>query len=317
MLHRTPQRSAARAIDRTYQAVDSSAVASTTARCGVVPAAVSCAAAAITSARILMATSDPVKFVVIGSSRSRTAAVTLSARSGQVVDVGDRGEQFGDDVLVGDAAQVDLDVHPRGGGRGPGGIRGRGHVTDHIGVADRFQFLCQAEDLVRHPDDVRRYPARPDERGGDGCGPGGGLIGGVLGQLVSPADGAEGVDVCLGQPQGIRPQPVGGSHDVGDPVGVRRVLRGVAVTADHGHQGGGLSRVQRGGGAPTGCRCPSGELLEEGLDSVVTHGGASLGGGWSAKRNPMTRGAGTGLSGAAPGSRDGSQETGTGGRCGL
>ena len=66
MLHRTPQRSAARAIDRTYHAVDSSAVASTTARCGVVPAAVSWAAAAVTSARILMATSDPVRVVVIG-----------------------------------------------------------------------------------------------------------------------------------------------------------------------------------------------------------------------------------------------------------
>ena len=175
-------------------------MATTTARCGTVPAAVSSAAAAVTSARILMRHFGSGQGGGHRASPSRTAAVTLSARGGEVVDAGDGGEQFGHDVLVGDAAQVDLDVHPRGGGRRPGGVRCGGHVTDHIAVADRFQLLGQAEDLVRHPDHVRRHPARPDERGGDGRGPGGGLIGGGLGQLVGPADGAERVDVWLGQP---------------------------------------------------------------------------------------------------------------------
>ncbi len=60
---------AARAMERTYQALDSSAVATTTASRGGVPAAVRSAAAAVTSARMPAAGSVPLSVAVIGPAR--------------------------------------------------------------------------------------------------------------------------------------------------------------------------------------------------------------------------------------------------------
>jgi hypothetical protein len=64
-----PVLSAARAMERTYQALDSSAVATTTASRGGVPAAVRSAAAAATSARMAAASSVPPNVAVIGPAR--------------------------------------------------------------------------------------------------------------------------------------------------------------------------------------------------------------------------------------------------------
>ncbi len=64
-----PVFSAARAMERTYQALDSSAVATTTASRGGVPAAASSAAAAATSARMPAASSFPLRSSVIAPVR--------------------------------------------------------------------------------------------------------------------------------------------------------------------------------------------------------------------------------------------------------
>lgn len=59
MSHPMPAFSAARAMERTYQALDSSAVATTTASFGGLPAAVSAAAREAVSVRIEAASSLP------------------------------------------------------------------------------------------------------------------------------------------------------------------------------------------------------------------------------------------------------------------
>ena len=179
-------------------------------------------------------------------SSARTAAVSLSARSVRSSTEFAAAQQLGPGRGVRDPREVDLDVDP-GGRRGrAGGLGGRGHVADHVGVADRA--------AVPRPGQRIRHTSRTRAAGGRAA------------PSVAAAMAADRCAACavvaLRQPVRLGHRCERGASssasvsassrsrsavltDLVHQLGVLGVPGSVAVARDHGHECGGLGGVQR------------------------------------------------------------------------
>ena len=256
------------AIDRTYQAVDSSVVATTTASRGGRPAAVRAAADADTRARISAGELRPGQPDARGrrlgtgghrASSARTAAVSLSARSARRSTEFAAARSSARAAVPEIPAEVDLDVDP-GGRRGrAGGLGSRGHVADHVAVADREQVLGEVEDPGHQPDESLRRPGGTERGGLDRGGALRRLPVVALRQAVRLGHRRERRDVVLGEGERLVAQPVRGVADLVHQLGVLGEAGAVAVPRDHGDECRGLGGVQRRGRSAPGCGHPVGQ----------------------------------------------------------
>jgi len=75
-----------------------------------------------------------------------------------------RGDHLQAGLLVRDAGEVDLDIHPGSGRRGAGSLGTGSDIGDDVAVTDRRQRLGEIHHHPRDADDLGRRPGRVDHK---------------------------------------------------------------------------------------------------------------------------------------------------------